>query len=34
MKTIATVLTMLLTMPILYAVLDEAAKKIRLRMGL
>ena len=31
MKTIATVLVILLTMPISYAMLDEAMKKVRVR---
>jgi membrane protein insertase Oxa1/YidC/SpoIIIJ len=36
MKTLATIVAMLLTMPIFYATLDEATRKIRLRnrMGL
>jgi hypothetical protein len=31
MKTLATILAMFLTMPILYAMLDEVARKIRVR---
>jgi len=31
MKTIATILVILLTMPVSYAMLDEAMRKIRIR---
>ena len=31
MKTVAAILAMLLTMPISYAMLDEAVRKLRLR---
>jgi hypothetical protein len=31
MKTMVTILTMLLTMPILYGMLDQVTRKVRLR---